>query len=224
MPAGETESRPFGEVPSIPDLDAPQGHHDEPPAAPPQDRVPGRMGLPAEGDSPAFVRLRAERLLQRREAPPSEAWAALGGGVGDLLLQLLDDPSIVAYEALRQRVIATLGQLGIVQAIPRLGEILRDRSESALTRTFAASALGRLRDRRAVVVLGRAVAERDEMVRRQVALALGRVGTPEAVPYLLTLRADQTAHIAEAAAAGLRAYEQQLGRAIDPTGGTAGSP
>jgi HEAT repeat protein len=170
---------------------------------------------PGEGGTPARLRLRVEQLLRGREVPPTEAWAELGPEVPALLIRLLDDPAVARHEALRQRVIATLGQLDVAAAVPRLAEILRDRRETPLTRTFAASALSRMQGAGVVAALGQAITDRDEMVRGEVARALGRTQDPEAVPYLAALLNDPAGHVATTAAAQLRAFERRLGRRLD---------
>jgi len=105
---------------------------------------------------------------------------------------------------------ATLGQLGVVRAVSQLGELLLRSSEDTLTRTYAASALGRIVDARAIQFLGQAVAEKNDMVRRQVALALGRTRHPNAIPHFLKLLNDKSKHISSVAATELRAYEKEL--------------
>jgi HEAT repeat protein len=163
----------------------------------------------------AQIRMNVEELLRRREAPSPEAWRELGPEAEDVLVQLVDDPAIARQEALRQRVIATLGQLGVAATTPRLGAILRDRSEPPLTRAYAASALGTMGDPQCISELARAVLDRDEIVRRRVAVALGRIHHTDAVPHLLRLAKDRSPEIAEIAMTELKAFEKELGTKFD---------
>jgi hypothetical protein len=213
-PRDDDRDRPSA-VPSVPDLESRPGRHDEQPATEGEDRMPAATVRPGEDGTPALLRLRVEQLLRRREAPPTEAWAELGRGAPALLIRMLDDPAVARHEALRQRVIATLGQLDVAAAVPRLADILRDRRETPLTRTFAASALGQMQGEGVVDALGRAITDRDEMVRGEVARAFGRTQDPEAVPYLASLLNDPSGHVATSAAAQLRAFERRLGLRLD---------
>lgn len=207
----QNQKKQVSDVPSVPDIDSKPGLYDEPDVARKEDIMPdGGFKLVQDVSSKAELRLRVEELLMRREAPPTEAWAELGDGAREILVRLLDDVAITRREAMKQRVIATLGQLGVVRAVPQLGELLLRSSEDAVTRTYAASALGRIGDARAIPFLGQAVAEKNDMVRRQVALALGRARHPNAIPHLLKLLNDTSKHISGVAATELRAYEKEL--------------
>ncbi len=160
--------------------------------------------------SRAELRIRVEQMLARREPPPTEDWETLGDEALVLLTELLDDAAIKRHDAMRHRVIATIGQIGVRSALPSLGAILTDAREDALTRTYCASALGRSGHPEAVRLLGRAVGDKDEMVRRQVVLALARSGSPEAIPYLTTLVDDPTKHVASVASKKLRDLAKEL--------------
>jgi HEAT repeat protein len=195
----------------VPDSEAPEPRYDEPEPSPPDDRMPPAERAALEGPSPAHLRLQAEQLLQRREAAAPEAWAALGNEVRQLLPRMLDDVAVQRHDAVRQKLIATLGQLEIPAAIPRLGEILSDREESATTRAFAANALGRLADPQVVALLARAVGDKDEMVRRQVARALGATDHPDAVAHLMAMKDDPSAEVAQTASEELLRYETTSG-------------
>src|SRR5215510_2174626 len=105
--------RPGQPPPSVPDLDAPAGTHDEPPIERNPDVAPSGTWTSRTTTSLAELRLRVEELLQRRESPGAEAWEALGPAAPALLLQLVDDVAIGRNRALRDRVLATLGQLGV---------------------------------------------------------------------------------------------------------------
>ncbi|MDQ1557437.1 MAG: hypothetical protein QOD32_497 [Pyrinomonadaceae bacterium] len=207
----QTQKRSASDVPSIPDFESKPDQYNEPDVPRKEDQMPDGGFKRAQGTSRAELRLRVEELLARREAPPTEAWLELGDGAREILTQLLGDVSITKREAMKQRTIATLGQLRIVRAVPQLGELLLRSSEDTVTRAYAASALGRIGDELAIPFLGQAVALKDEMVRRQVTLALGRTRHPRAVPHLLKLLDDSSEHISSAAATELRSYEQELG-------------
>jgi HEAT repeat protein len=197
--------------PSVPDSESPPGKYDEEerPRAPDQ-APPGKLQF-RDPASLAELRLQVEELLQRREAPPPEAWDSLGDNARALLIQMLDDVAVSQKPALRQRVIATLGQLGVGRAVGPLGEILLSRSEDAITRAQAANALGRLQDPQAISPLARGVRDPEIVVRRQIALALGRVNHPDAIAHLEHLAADKSSVVAEAASRGLQSCEQALG-------------
>jgi hypothetical protein len=195
----------------VPDSEAPAPRYDEPELPGADDRIPPVERMASEGRTLAHLRLRVERLLQRREAPASEAWAALGPEVRHLLPRMLDDPAVHGHEAIRQKLMATVAQLEITAAIPRLGTILTDPEESAVTRAYAANALGRMGDPQAVPLLSAAVADKDDMVRRQVARALGAVDHVDAVPHLMALKDDVSAEVATTAAHELMRYETATG-------------
>jgi HEAT repeat protein len=173
--------------------------------------MPARSVTTGEGRTLAELRLRVEELLRRREAPATSTWEALDEAVRPLLVQMLDDESVARHEALRQRVIATLGQLQVRAAIPRLGEILASRTQPSITRAHAANALGRMGDPAVVLPLARAVDDGAEVVRRQVARALGEIARPEAVAHLQKLSADRSPAVADAAREALGLASQRLG-------------
>ena len=98
-----------------------------------------------------------------------------------------------------------------VYAIPRLAEILSARGEKDVSRTFAASALGRMHDPAVTHVLGRAVLDKSAMARRQIGHALRRTGHADAVPHLLRLADDPEKHVSDVARASLSVFKKQLG-------------
>jgi len=201
--------------PSIPDMESKPGHYDEPEISREPDQIPLGNFRPGQSGSAAELRLRVESLLRRKEAPNVEAWKELGDSARTMLLQLIDDMAITNNQGLRQRVIATLGQLGVKRAIPRLGEILLSSSEDAIVRAAAANALGRIPDTQVNSFLGRAVSDRDSVVRRQIALALGRVGGPNIIGHLHALANDSSPAVASVAVEQLRAYERELGTKLN---------
>jgi HEAT repeat protein len=199
-------------APSVPDAESEPPTYDEPEAPPADDHLPPGDAGDVPPDSPAVLRLRVEELLRRREPPSADAWRMLGPRSADMLVRLLDDPVVAADEALRQRVIATVAQLGLGDAVARLQQALLDRAETALTRTYAANALGRIDPDAAVAVLTEASTDESPMVRRQVARALGAARDPAAVAPLERLLDDPVAPVADIAAERLRA----LGRDVRP--------
>ena len=204
-----------GGFPSVPDDEATPGRHDEPPVDVSPDRVPD-TGFEIGSDSRADLRLRVENLLLRREAASPEAWAALGEDAQSLLVEMLQDPSLRSQPALRHRVIAILGDLGVRWSVTSLGGILQDRSEDAVTRAHAANSLGRIGDRSAIEALAMTVSVRDDMLRRQVAMALGRIDDDAVVAHLLKLSADSSVAVAEVASGALRTWEDRLGTRLGP--------
>ena len=158
-----------------------------------------RVAAPTE--SRAVLRLRIEHLLRSREPAPLEQWLALGPEGVHVLLDLLDEPG--TGDDLRHTAIVTLGRLEQPLLAERLGPMLLNDEESALTRTYVASALGRLGGDRAAVWLGRAVGDPDDMVRLQLARSLRRVGTKASLPFLRSLARDRATAVAKAAESAL---------------------
>jgi len=200
------------ERPSVHDSDAEPPKYNERPVRVPKDIMPKSNVRLAKRGSKALIRVQVEVLLRRREPPNDDAWAQLGPSVHPMLVEMLDDIAIARQPAMRQRIIATLGQLKVKAAIPHLSEILAQKSEDEITRTFAASALGHMGDTTVIPILGRAAIDKSDVVRRQVAYALGRVASADAVPHLVILADDPAQHVREIASAGLQAYEKQLGK------------
>ena len=92
---------------------------------------------------------------------------------------------------LRGKVTSALGRFG-AQATPPLAAMLKDKN--AYTRTFAAEALGRARDPKAVKPLLRALKDKNHYVIGWAAWALGRIADPQTLPVLLkTLKKDKAA-------------------------------
>lgn len=208
--------RPGQPPPSVPDLDAEPGTYNEPAIERKRDAMPAGTLTRYGTTSLAELRLRIEQLLQRREAADTEAWLALGPEAAPLLLRLVDDAAIGRNVALRDRVIATLGQLAVRAAIPRLGQVLLDRAERGATRALAANAIGRIGDPTAIPYLVQAGRHADDVVRRQVAIALGRLPHPDAVPHLQALAADPSPAVSEAAGDALRQSQERLGVTLAP--------
>ena len=191
-------------LPSVPDKDAAPGHYDEPPQPIANDVMPRGRTRPTRPTSRAELRLRVEELLRRKEAADEDAWKELGEDANEMLVALVHDDAIRTNPALRQRAIATLGLRRLPQGIGSLAQIVVDPDEDASTTAYAVNALGRIGTRAAAEAIVPLVGARDEMVRRQVAIALGRVRDDAVVPYLVALRNDDSPAVSEVAVEALR--------------------
>jgi HEAT repeat protein len=127
---------------------------------------------------------------------------------------MLNEETVRAQEALLHRVISALGQLSVRRGIAPLGTILQDASQRNVTRAYAANALGRIGDVAAIGALIEAVNVKDDMIRRQVAMTLGRIDRDAVVPHLLELREDESIAVAEVAAAAIEQWEKKLGQPL----------
>ena len=165
-------------------------------------------------DTRADLRLRVEQLLQRKEAASVDAWNGLGPEARTLLVDMLDDEAIRSREASLHRVIGVIGTLGIHRAIGPLSAILTDPSAGNVTRASAANALGRIGEPAALDALTAVVNVKDDMLRRQVVMALGRIDRETVVPHLLELSRDKSPAVAEVAAAAINRWEARLGRGL----------
>jgi HEAT repeat protein len=191
-------------LPSVPDRDAGPTQYNEPDLPPTRDQVPQtRFRL---GQTKADLRLQVEQLLLRKEAAPVETWRALGEDARTLLVELLDDPVLQAQQGVYHRLIAVLGQMAVKRAVTPLSGVLANPEQLAITRTYAANALGRIGEPGAVPALAEAAHAKDSMIRRQVAIALGRVAHESAAAHLLRLSKDPSIAVAEVA---VRAAKQQ---------------
>lgn len=203
-------------LPSVPDSDSKPTKYNEPDLPKASDHVPGKRFEAASRGSRAELRMRVEELLRRKESPPEKVWADLGDDARDLLVQLLDDEAIRSHDALRHRVIAVLGELGVQRSVPSLTRIVADKGERAVTKAFAVGSLGRIGGATATDALAPLVAVQDDMLRRQVAIALGRIDRPETIPHLLALHGDDSAAVSEVAAEALHTWEDRLGKPLAP--------
>lgn len=209
-----SQGRLPGRYPSVPDSESAPGTHNEPALAGKPDLTPTSTFVLAPDRSNADLRLRIEQLLLRREAFSADDWAALGDKARGLLAEMLDDASIRAHDAVFHRAIAVLGQLAVKRGITPLSAILLDRSEDALTRAYAATALGYIGEVAALEALATSITEPDDMVRRQVAKSLGRIDREAVIPHLLKLQTDKTAAVSEVAVQSLQRWETKLARRI----------
>jgi hypothetical protein len=201
--------------PSVPDSESGPTRYNEPPLPAKVDRMPtDRFQF---SDTRGDLRLRIERLLQRKEATPEDAWAGLGSDARSALVEMLDDQVVrsAVNEAILHRVIAVIGQLAVKRGIAPLGAILADASAKPVTRAYAANALGRIGEAAAIDALVRSANVDNGMIRRQVAIALGRIDREAVVPHLLRLREDKSIAVAEVAAKAVERWEakwmQRLG-------------
>ena len=195
---------------AVPDIESGPTRYNEPALPPALDRIPSdKFQL---GNTRADLRLRIERLLQRKEAVSNDAWFELGAGAPSLLVEMLNDEAVRCDEAILHRVISVVGQLSIQSGILPLSEILTDGSARPVTRAYAANALGRIGDAAAMEGLIAAAKVKDDMIRRQVAIALGRIDHPSVVQHLLRLQEDNSVAVAEVVAEPLRRWEEKLGR------------
>jgi HEAT repeat protein len=204
--------------PSVPDSEAKPGTHDEPAVPSGSDMVPAIKWQPAKAGSLADLRIRIEQLLRRRDAVRPEDWAALGEAGHTLLVEMLDDEVIRSHDALFHRLIAILGQLGVERGVAPLGAILKTKSESNLTKAYVATALGHIGGPGVLEMLAASVADKDDMVRRQVAKSLVRLDQAAAVPHLLKLRSDKSAAVSEVATAGLQRWDKKRDAGVRTSG------
>jgi len=212
-PKGDNKRLPV-KYPSVPDLKSEPGKYNEPAQPAKPNRMPmSRLGETAP-DSRAALRLRIEQLLMRRDSVGRDQWADLGDEARDLVINLVDDEAIRSNDAIRHRVIAILGELAVKRGIAPLRAILSSGSETALTKAYAATALGHIGGTTAVQALAGAVTEKDDMVRRQVAKSLARLQSVETVPLLLKLREDRSIAVAEVATKALQDWETRLGQPL----------
>lgn len=150
-----------------------------------------------------------ELLLQRCGNVPLDRWKQLGPIAEPALLRLLDDST--AKTGLRQRAIVELGELKSTQALGVISRVLLDRDEHAITRAYAATALGVLGNVAGIGALVQAAQQPDAVVRRQSARALSHIGSPQALRGLLLLATDTDTEVARVAHAGIASLSKPLG-------------
>jgi len=198
--------------PSVPDNESSPTRYNEPDVPTGMDRVPSkRFQL---DDTRADLRLQVEQLLQRKEAASVDSWAELGPAARGLLVEMLNDEAVRSQDAIFHRVISVLGELAVKRSIASLSAILIDNSARNVTRSYAANALGRIGDATTIDALVTAATVKDDMIRRQVAMALGRLDRDAVIPHLLRLREDKSIAVAEIAEEAVVRWEQKLGRRL----------
>lgn len=209
------ESRTKGlptRYPSVPDSESRPSRYNEPNLPAGEDRMPSEEFQ--FGDTRADLRLRIEQLLQRKEAASVDRWTELGPAARGLLVEMLDDEALRLREAMFQRLISVLGLLTVKRSIAPLSAILADGSTRNVTRAFAANALGRIGDGAALDALVAAATVRDDMIRRQVAMALGRIDREAVIPHLMRLGNDKSIAVAEIASEALERWEENVGQRL----------
>jgi hypothetical protein len=158
--------------------------------------------------------LQLEQLLRRKETVPEEAWAALPSDGHAVLVEMLDDEAVRSNEALLHRVISVVGQLSIKSGVVALSAILNDSFAQPVTRAYAANALGRIGEVAAVEALVVAAKVKDQMIRRQAVIALGRIDHESVLPHLLRLSKDESIAVAEVAVEAVQRRERKLGQRV----------
>jgi HEAT repeat protein len=189
----------------------PDDRYDEPDIEVPPDQMVDSDYEPDGDGSTSGLRMRVENLLLRRESAAAEAWAEVGEPAQALLVEMMQDWSVRSQDALFHRVMAVLGDLRTTRGVPALGAVLQDDAETSVARAHAASSLGRIGDRTAVDALVPALSVADDMVRRQVAMALSRIDDDSVLPHLMQLRTDPSIAVSEVADGALRRWEERLG-------------
>jgi len=200
--------------PSVPDRESKPGTYNEPPPPRKPDVIPSTGFELGSRDSKADLRLRIEQLLLRRDSVRASDWAALGDAARALLVQMLDDQAVRSRDAVFHRLIAILGQLSVKRSVAPLATILTARSESNLTKAYAATALGHIGEPSAIEALVGSLTVKDDMVRRQAAKALGRLDHVAVIPHLLRLQTDKSAAVAEVATEALQRWEKKLDQRV----------
>ena len=95
-----------------------------------------------------------------------------------------------------------------------LSGLLADVSARPVTRAAAANALCRIGEAAAIEALVTSVKVKDDMIWRQVAIALGRIDRETVVPHLQRLCVDESLAVAEVAADAVKRWEGKLGRQV----------
>ena len=132
------------------------------------------------------------------------------------MVELLDDEAIRSQEAVFHRLISALGNLAVKNSVAPLSAILLDKSASNLTRAYAANALGRTGEAALIDALVGSMTAKDDMVRRQIAIAFGRIDRESVIPHLIRLQRDPSSAVTEVASAALRRWEQRLEVRFEP--------
>jgi uncharacterized membrane protein len=129
------------------------------------------------------------------------------------------------------RFLALLVVVGLVgAAAPARAERVHDLSRALLhgkrvkTRVSAASALDRLRDRRAIHSLILALGDASYLVRELAAVALGHLGDPAALPALERARADKRRAVRRQVLAAINLIRDKQRRAVAARAPAPGNP
>ncbi|MFP4612352.1 MAG: HEAT repeat domain-containing protein [Spirochaetaceae bacterium] len=116
---------------------------------------------------------------------------------------ILDTFSRTADDELRGQLVLALGDLGHEDAVEPLLDIARDTAAPPLLRGYAADALGRIGDPRALEVLESMVGDEEAIVRAYAVSALGRFDDEDVAPVLSAALRDSVAQVREFALQGV---------------------
>ncbi len=160
--------------------------------------------LEAIGSKAALPRL--GELVGRTEGGIARAAIrALGRAGGEaeeaLLLKRFDDPDYPAE--LKAEIILALGDLGRPAAVERLAAVAENPDEEKIRRMYAADALGRIGDERAVPALKRLFGADDALLRVYAASALARFELEEVRGMLIQGLRDPNVRVRIESARGL---------------------
>ncbi len=155
-------------------------------------------------------------LVNRTEGGIARAAIQALGRIGgeeevELLLKRFDDPEYPADH--KADLILALGELRRPTAVDRLIRIAGSPDEDKTRRTYAADALGKIGDPRAVPVLKSLFAADDALLRAYAATALGQFDLEEARQLLIQGLRDPNVRVRIAAAKGLA--NPRAGEAVD---------
>jgi HEAT repeat protein len=171
----------------------------------------GRSGPQLEKELPERLASITKGLCS--EVPADRAYAAAGlgrlgaeaGPAVPLLVDCLGDGDWLV----RRQAAEALGPIGDPVAVEPLIEVVADRDGEWGVRTAAARSLGLLGDARAVEPLIGVLNDMSAHVRHMAVIALGRIGTPEAVEALaVAARSDSDGATRFSAAEAIRTAEE----------------
>jgi hypothetical protein len=166
------------------------------------------------------VRIATERALGALHAYGDEVWELLG--VQKLELARRRNEIITALRSIvadversgfvnRSGAVALLGEIGGADALPELLAVLGSPYERRSTRGWAAVGIGRCGGERGVELLRRYAADVDPLIRRKVIDGLEASRSPEAIPALEHILAnDKEPAVANRAHDSLRRMEKAL--------------
>ncbi len=212
-----SKGRVPAKYPSVPDSESKPGNYNEPAPPAAADSIPSPHFNLLPTESKADLRIRIEQLLLRRDSIGADDWVALGDPGRAFLVELLDDQAMRSHEALFHRLIAVLGQLSVKRSVAPLAALLAASSETGLTKAYAATALGHIGGPSALEALAGALTAKDDMVRRQVAKALGNMDRVAVIPHLRKLQQDKSVAVSEVAAEALARWEKKLNQRVGAT-------
>ncbi len=127
------------------------------------------------------------------------------------LIEKLEDSKF--DENVKPDLILAIGELGCVESVDKLIEILEDTGEEKIWRMYAADALGKIGDERAVPVLKEVFAEQDALLKAYAASALSNFDTDGVVEILMQGLKDSNWKVRVTSAKGLG--EMNAAEALD---------